>query len=80
MKNHKLPPLERYFDDFFDLQKDAYITLNQVGEIKKYKEDYLSIFPDLNKENGFEREKFRNAISPLITIANNNGFEFLDYN
>jgi len=79
-KNNKLPPLERYFDDFFNLQKDAYITLSQAGEIKKYKEDYLSIFPDLNKETCFEKEKFRDAISPLITIANNNGFEFLEYN
>lgn len=78
-KNNKLPPLERYFNDFYELQKDAFLTLSRAGEIKKYKEDYLTIFPNLENETGFEKEKFRNAISPLITIANNNGFEFLDY-
>jgi hypothetical protein len=41
----------------------------------KLLEDYLTIFPDLEKS--FSKEKFKERIQPLITIASNNGFEFL---
>jgi hypothetical protein len=41
----------------------------------KLLQDYLTIFPDLDLS--FSKEKFREVIQPLITIASNNGFEFL---
>jgi hypothetical protein len=44
-------------------------------------EDYLTIFPDINEISAlpisFTKEKFKEKIQPLITIASNNGFEFL---
>ena len=38
-------------------------------------EDYLTIFPNL--DTAFTKENFRERIQPLITIASNNGFEFM---
>ncbi len=74
-KSDKLPPLEKYFDSFFDLQKLAIEIVGFKAPNNKYLEDYLTIFPDL--EVNFTKEKFKERIQPLITIASNNGFEFL---
>lgn len=47
----------------------------------KFLEDYLTIFSDLDEISNlplnFTQEKFKDRIQPLITIASNNGFEFL---
>lgn len=73
-KNDKLPPM-RYFDAFFDLQEKAVKIMMSNHPKNKFLEDYLTIFPDY--EASFSKEKFRETIQPLITIASNNGFEFL---
>jgi len=73
-KSDKLPPLEKYFNPFFALQKSAVEIVNKKSPKNKLLEDYLTIFPDLNN---FTSEKFKERIQPLITIASNNGFEFL---
>lgn len=78
-KSDRLPSLVQHFNSFFDLQKDAFITLSQTENIKKFKEDYYTIFPTLNHEGDFDRIKFKNVISPLISIAENNGFKHLVY-
>ena len=74
-KSDKLPSLEKYFTPFFDLQKTAVEIVKDQNPKSKLLEDYLTIFPDLDKN--FSKEKFRERIQPLITIASNNGFEFL---
>jgi hypothetical protein len=74
-KSDKLPPLEKYFNSFFELQKKAIEIVKDKNPNNKLLEDYLTIFPDLNIN--FTEEKFRERIQPLITIASNNGFEFL---
>ena len=74
LKSDKLPPLEKYFDPFFDIQKAAFEIVRVKSPENKMLEDYLTIFPDLNN---FTREKFKDRIQPLITIASNNGFEYL---
>jgi hypothetical protein len=74
-KSDKLPPLEKYFNSFFDLQKTAIEIVKDKYPKNKLLEDYLTIFPDLDKN--FSKEKFKESIQPLITIASNNGFEFL---
>lgn len=73
-KSDKLPPLEKYFDSFYTLQKTAIEIVSEKTPKNKFLEDYLTIFPDLKNLN---REKFKERIQPLITIASNNGFEFL---
>jgi hypothetical protein len=74
-KSDKLPPLEKYFNSFFDLQITAIEIVKDKYPKNKLLEDYLTIFPDLDKN--FSKEKFKESIQPLVTIASNNGFEFL---
>lgn len=74
-KSDKLPRLEKYFNSFFALQKKAIEIVKDKNPKNKLLEDYLTIFPDLDKN--FSKDKFRERIQPLITIASNNGFEFL---
>ncbi|MBS1557946.1 MAG: hypothetical protein JST69_04385 [Bacteroidetes bacterium] len=75
LKSDKLPSLEKYFNPFFALQKTAIEIVKEKNPKNKLLEDYLTIFPDLEKN--FSKEKFRERIQPLITIASNNGFEFM---
>lgn len=74
-KSDKLPQLEKYFNSFFTLQKKAIEIVKVKNPKSKFLEEYLTIFSDYDKN--FSKEKFRETIQPLITIASNNGFEFL---
>lgn len=74
-KGDKLPQLEKYFNPFFALQQTAIEIVKDKNPKSKLLEDYLTIFPDLDKN--FSKEKFRETIQPLITIASNNGFQFM---
>lgn len=80
-KSDKLPSMEKYFNSFFALQKNAVEIVKNKNPKNKFLEDYLTIFPDLNELDNlhlsFTQEKFKERIQPLITIASNNGFEFL---
>lgn len=73
-KSDKLPIIDRHFNGFFELQKLAIEVIYSKFPRNKLLEDYLTIFPDLNDVSS---TKFRERIEPLITIASNNGFEFL---
>ena len=75
LKSDKLPPLEKYFNSFFALQKTAFDIVKDKNPKNKLLEDYLTIFSDLDKN--FSKGNFRERIQPLIPIASNNGFEFL---
>jgi 5-methylcytosine-specific restriction endonuclease McrA len=80
-KSDKLPSIEKYFNPFFNLQKTAIEIINAKSPKNIFLEDYSTIFPDINEisalPNSFTKEKFKEKIQPLITIASNNGFEFL---
>ena len=75
IKSDKLPPLDRYFKPFYDLQKLAIEIIRDKMPKNKYLEDYLTILPDYKES--FTELRFRETIQPLITIASNNGFEYL---
>lgn len=74
-KSNKLPPLERYFEPFYQMQRLALDTYLEEGKKEKLLEDYFYIGTDLKE--GLSKEKFYDVLNPLITIAANNGFEFL---
>jgi hypothetical protein len=74
-KSNKLPNLEKYFNSFFNLHKSAVDVIKKKHPNSKYLEEYLTIFPDL--DFSFNRDNFRNKIQPLVTIAANNGFEYM---
>jgi len=75
-KNNKLPPLEKYFNPFFELQKTAVEIIKAKTPKNKLLQDYLVILPDIG--NSFTKIRFKEVFQPLVTIASNNGFEFLE--
>jgi len=77
-KSDKLPSLDKYFDPFFQLQRQAIEIIQCKAPKNKLLEDYLMLFP-LIETNRLERQQFLEQIQPLITIASNNGFQFYNY-
>jgi hypothetical protein len=63
------------------MQESAIKIVKEKNPKNKLLEDYLTIFSDLEETNDlseyFTKEKFRDRLQPLITIASNNGFEFM---
>ena len=63
------------------MQKSAIEIVKEKTPKNKYLEDYLTIFSDLEElkslSENFTKEKFKERLQPLITIASNNGFEFM---
>jgi hypothetical protein len=74
MKSDKLPRLDSYFDNFFDVQKEGVKIIKKMNPKNKFLEDYLSIFPTLD----FSKDKYRETIEPMLTIASNNGFRYME--
>ena len=80
-KSDKLPPLDKYFYPFYSLQKSAIDIVKVKTPKNKLLEDYLTIFPYLDEINLLPEQvtidRFRERLEPLIIIASNNGFEFM---
>ena len=74
-KSDKLPLFEKHFDKFYELQRVAFEINKNHNSNSKYMDEFLTIFPTIDS---FEKEKFSNTIQPLITIASNNGFLFMN--
>jgi hypothetical protein len=72
-KSDKLPPLDRYFDPFFGLQHTAVEIIRAAQPKNKFLEDYVQVF----KSTSIEKDAFRDTLVPLITIAANNGFQYM---
>ena len=81
VKSDKLPPLDRYFEAFFKLQRQAVEIIGRVEPKSKFLQEYLTIYPDLDGVEDlpivFTPEKFKERIQPMVTIAANNGFQFM---
>ena len=73
LKGDKLPDLNIYFKSFYELQKEAVSIINSSNSKNKYLSDYWIMFNELFPSE----KKYRSRIEPLISIAANNGFEFL---
>jgi hypothetical protein len=74
MKSDKLPNLDSYFDNFYKIQEKGVEIVKLLNPKNKFLEDYLSIFPTLD----FSKEKYRETIEPMLMIASNNGFRYMD--
>lgn len=74
IKSDKLPDLNKYFNKFYHTQKAAIEIIQKKAPRSKFLEEYLSICPNIND---ITKDKYRDYIQPLIRIASNNGFEFL---
>jgi hypothetical protein len=79
-KNDRLPKIEDYFDGFYHLQKTAITVMTENYPKEPIMDEYLSIFPHADAHRLPEtdlRGRFLENIQPLLTIANNNGFEYM---
>ncbi|WP_406823977.1 hypothetical protein [Pedobacter sp. KACC 23697] len=79
-KNDKLPGIEDYVEGYYRLQKTAIevMTVNHPNE--PMREDYLSLLPNADAKQLPEtdlRRRFLENTQPLLTIASNNGFEYM---
>jgi len=73
-KGAKLPQLECYFDEFYSLQKEALKIIRANKPKNKFLEDYITVFKGLE----ISKDQYRDCIEPLLTIANNNGFQYMN--
>lgn len=73
-KGDKLPPLDAYFDDFYLLQKKAVQIILNNKPNSKFLEDYITVF----KGYDISKDQYRECIEPMLTIAHNNGFQFMN--
>jgi hypothetical protein len=76
-KSNKLPLVKKYFGSFYELQNDA-IQVFGKSMPKNFKEEYLSVFPNFEENKQINYSQYKDVISPLITVAHNNGFEYLN--
>lgn len=74
-KSNKLPILEKYFQPFYLLQKNAYEIVKNKSPRNKLLEDYLTVLH--SQEQSLNEIKLMEIIQPLVSIASNNGFEFM---
>jgi hypothetical protein len=76
-KSDRLPILSEHYEAFFELQRTGVEIIRHKAPSNRYLEDYLTIFPSLGTDY-FNKDKFLEHIQPLVTIASNNGFQFLN--
>ena len=72
-KGDKLPPLDVYFQPFYRAQREAVSIVKAAQPKSKFLEDYLQLF----RSHDFDAAAYRSAIEPLVAIASNNGFQFM---
>ncbi|WP_286911873.1 HNH endonuclease domain-containing protein [Flavobacterium sp. UBA4197] len=76
IKSDKLPIMDLHFDKFYNLQKTAFEIVSEVSPKSKLLEEYVYLFNKQQSEPKFNYDQLKDAISPLISIAANNGFQF----
>lgn len=74
-KSDRLPKFDDYFEKFYEIQKTAFEINKNHNSNGKYVEEFLTIFPNLDE---FREDIFSNTIQPLLSIAHNNGFLYLN--
>ncbi len=72
-KSDKLPNFDLYFSAFFEIQKVGIDIIKSNLPKNSFLEDYLPLFPDLD----VNKNKFEEHIKPLLSIAHNNGFQYM---
>ena len=73
-KRDQLPPLPKYFDEFYRLQKEAVNIVKKAKPNNPFLQDYQMVFPDLK----FSSTKYRDWMEPILTTAHNNSFQYMN--
>ena len=62
------------------MHKTAIETIIRIQTNNKILEEYLTILPDFDSlHTDYARLKFKETLEPLITIAANNGFQYMNH-
>jgi hypothetical protein len=81
LKSDRLPRLEKYFNPFFSTQRSAVEIIREKSPGNRFLMDYLTIFSDFDEfkdlAQDFTKERFQEWLQPLLTIASNNGFQYM---
>lgn len=80
IKSDKLPNLELHFDSFYNVQKTAFEIVSDTYPHSKLIEEYVFLFNTNQSKLDFNYNRFKEVITPLISIAANNGFQFYKEN
>lgn len=72
-KGDKLPLLTQHFKPFYATQMQAIRIIRDLRPKSGYLEDFLTVFRTLD----ISEQEYRNCVEPLLTIAHNNGFQYL---
>jgi HNH endonuclease len=72
-KGDKLPDFDQYFNAFFEMQNEGIKVVKAIAPRNKFLQEYLPIFSDLK----IDKIKYEETIRPMLTIAHNNGFQYL---
>ena len=74
VKGDRLPVLERFLNGFYHVQRDGYETIRKIHPRSRFLEDYHSVFPD----RVMTMERMRETLQPILSIAHNNGFRYMN--
>jgi hypothetical protein len=77
-KGDKLPVLETYFNRFYRMQTKALDVMARCEPSNKLLEDYVNVFPGFSLNSSINKSQFLSVIQPLVIIASNNGFEYMN--
>ena len=72
-KGDRLPVLAQHFEPFYATQMRAIRVIRDLRPKSGYLEDFLTVFRTLD----ISEQEYRNCVEPLLTIAHNNGFQYL---
>jgi hypothetical protein len=59
---------------FYRVQRDGYETIRKIHPRNRFLEDYHSVFPD----RVMTMERMRETLQPILSIAHNNGFRYMN--
>jgi hypothetical protein len=73
-KGSKLPYFDDFFEAFFEIQRTGFEIIKDNKPKSRYLEDYLFLFPELE----MNKDKFAAHVKTTLSLAHNNGFEYLN--
>lgn len=73
-KGSKLPDFDDFFEPFFKIQRTGFEIIKNNKPKNRYLEDYLFLFPGLE----MNKDKFAAHVKTTLSLAHNNGFEYLN--
>lgn len=72
-KGSKLPDFDDFFEPFYEIQRTGFEIVLRKTPKNRYLEDYLFLFPELK----MNKSKFAAHMKTTLSLAHNNGFQYL---